>query len=87
MVNEWISVKDVLPVSHLEEYLTIVDNEMALCCYNTHTKEWTYNCTCNLHHDNCQCYDKWPKNRRKVRRNVDVTHWMPLPSAPEREGE
>ena len=81
---KWISVEEKLPSEYLEEVLAfLVTKEVCLCCYNTISKMWTYNCTCNIHEDNCDCRIWWPEKDRDVKHKVNVSHWMPLPNPPE----
>jgi len=83
-MNEWISVNDKLPTEYLQEVLVhLITKEICLCCYNTVSKIWTYNCTCNIHEDECDCRIGWPENGRDVKDEVEVTHWISLPNPPE----
>ena len=82
-MNEWIKVEESLPTEYLQEVLCLLaSGEICLCCYNTISNIWTYNCSCNIHEDDCECRMKFTENKREVKNEVNVSRWMPLPETP-----
>jgi len=80
-MTEWISVKDKLPDKYLEEVLICLENkEIALGCYNTISYQWYYNCSCNLHENDCECRTR--NSERWSQLLTSVIYWMPLPNPP-----
>ncbi len=83
---EWISVKDRLPTDYLIEVLACLGNgDVVLCCYNTVSDTWSFDCSCNIHEDECECRQKRMKNKIEIIHEIVITHWMALPSLPKEE--
>jgi hypothetical protein len=91
---EWISVKDRLPdkleavnivwVNHnpVSYYEHIKDKPFTATAYYYGGKWWWYSTVCEdclIKYDKCECDE--------MGKDIEVTHWMPLPEPPQESEE
>lgn len=83
-VQEWISVKDRLPVLHIDDY---EEPDGSRVQFEVSEDQWVFTASghkTKARYETGAVFQGWVGDYGETIR--DVTHWMPLPQPPKREG-